>query len=56
MLYIYNQDPVSKLSWFWRSRFLSVFFLPYMGMVAILFSDVVPFEQIVNKPSTEGPM
>ena len=27
-----------------------------MGMVAIVFSGAVPFEQIVNIPSTEGPM
>ena len=29
-------------------------FLPYMDMVAILFSGVEPFEQTVNIPSTEG--
>ena len=27
-------------------------FLPYMGMAAILFNGVEPFEQIVNIPST----
>ena len=27
-----------------------------MGMAAILFRDAKPFEQIINKPSTEGPM
>ena len=31
-------------------------FLPYMGMAAILFSGMGPFEQIVNTFSTEGPM
>ena len=31
-------------------------FLPYMGMAAILFSGAEPCEQIVNIPSTEGPM
>ena len=31
-------------------------FLPYMGKAAILFNDAEPFEQIVNIPSTEGPM
>ena len=31
-------------------------FLPYMGMVAILFNIVEPFEQTVNIPSTEGSM
>ena len=31
------QDSAVKLSWFWR-RFLSVFFLPYMGMAAILIN------------------
>ena len=31
-------------------------FLPYIGMVAILFNDVEPFEQIDNTPSTENPM
>ena len=31
-------------------------FLPYMGMAAILFNGVEPFEQSVNIPSTEGPM
>ena len=33
-----------------------VFFLPYMGMVEILFNDAELFEQIDNSPSTEGPM
>ena len=32
------------------------FFLLYMGMAAILFSDAEQFEQSVNIPSTEGPM
>ena len=32
------------------------FFLPYMGMAAILFSGVEPVEQIVDIPSTESPM
>ena len=27
-----------------------------MGMSAILFNNAEPFEQIDNKPSTEGPM
>ena len=27
-----------------------------MGMAAILFNGPEPFEQIVNVPSTEGPM
>ena len=27
-----------------------------MGMAAILFNGAEPFEQIVNIPSTEGPM
>ena len=27
-----------------------------MGMAAILFNSAKPFEQIVNSPSTEGPM
>ena len=27
-----------------------------MGMAAILFNGVEPFKQIVNIPSTEGPM
>ena len=27
-----------------------------MGMTAILFNGAEPFEQIVNIPSTEGPM
>ena len=27
-----------------------------MGMAAILFNGTEPFEQIVNIPSTEGPM
>ena len=27
-----------------------------MGMAAILFNSAEPFEQIVNIPSTEGPM
>ena len=30
--------------------------LPYMGMGASLFSDVKPFEEIVNITSTEGPI
>ena len=30
--------------------------LPYMGMAAILFNGVEPFEQIVKTPSAEGPM
>ena len=36
-------------------EFLGVFFLPYMGMTAILFNDAEQFEQIDNMPSTEGP-
>ena len=32
------------------------FFLPYMGMVAILFNDAETFEQIDNTPLTEGSM
>ena len=31
-------------------------FLPYMGMVAILFTTERPFEQIVSTMLTEGPM
>ena len=31
-------------------------FLPYMGMAAILINGAKPFEQIVNIPSTEGPV
>ena len=31
------------------------YFLQYIGMVAILFNDVEPFEQIVNSPLSEGP-
>ena len=31
-------------------------FLPYMGMVAILFNDAEPSEQIDNTPWTEGPV
>ena len=31
-------------------------FLPYIDMAAILFNGVETFEQIVNVPSTEGPM
>ena len=27
-----------------------------MGMAAILFNSVIPFEQIVSTTSTEGPM
>ena len=27
-----------------------------MGMVAILFNDAEPLEQIISNPSTEGPM
>ena len=27
-----------------------------MGMAAILFNNAEPFEQIVNIPSTEGPI
>ena len=37
-----------------EKKILSV--LPYMGMAAILFSAAEPFVQIVNNPSTEGPM
>ena len=29
-------------------------FLPYMGMVAILFNDAEPFQQTDNTPSTKG--
>ena len=32
------------------------FFLSYMGMVAILFNGVKPFDKIVNIPLTEGPV
>ena len=28
--------------------------IPYMGMAAILFNGVGPFEQIVNMPSIKG--
>ena len=31
-------------------------FLPYMGMVAILFNGAEPFEQIANTPLTECPV
>ena len=31
-------------------------YLPYMGMTAILFNSMEPFEQIVNTLLTEGPM
>ena len=31
-------------------------FLPYIGMVDILFNDAGPFEQIDYTPSTENPM
>ena len=31
-------------------------FLPYMSMAANLFNGVEPFEQILNIPSTEGPI
>ena len=51
---IIYQDSASKLSWFKRKRFLSVF-SPYMGMAAILFSGAEPFEQIVIS-LTEGPI
>ena len=54
--YAIYQDSASKPSWFWRRRFLSVFFLPYMGNVAIVFNSADPFEQVVNILSTEGPM
>ena len=30
------------------------YFLPHMGMAAILFNGAEPFEQILNTPSTEG--
>ena len=36
--------------------FLAFFFLPYMGIVAILFNDADLFEQTDNIPSTEGHM
>ena len=36
--------------------FLFFVFLSYMGMVAILFNSVEPFEQTVNIPSTESSM
>ena len=32
------------------------FFLPYIGMAAILFNDAEPFEQSINVTSTEGPL
>ena len=35
---------------------MCVFFLTYLGIAAVLFSDVAPFEQIDNTPLTEGPM
>ena len=31
-------------------------FLPYIGLVAILFNGVEPIEQIDNIPSTKGPL
>ena len=31
-------------------------FLPYMGMVAVLFNNAEPLNKIVNTPLTEGPM
>ena len=31
-------------------------FLPYMGMVAILFNGAEPFKQIINTLLTESPM
>ena len=36
--------------------FFLFFFLPYMGMVAILFNSVELFEQNVNIPLTEDSM
>ena len=53
MLY---QDSAPKLSSFWRRRFLSVFFLPYIDMAAILFNGAEPFENIGNTLSTEVPI
>ena len=49
------QDSALKLSRFWRRRFFRRF-LPYMGIVDILFKDAELFEQIDNTPSTESPM
>ena len=56
VLYAICQDAAIKLSWFWSRRFLFFFFLPYMGMAAILFNGAEPLEQIVNTHLIEGPM
>ena len=48
------QDSASKLSWFWRRRFLSVFII--YGHGGHLVHGMEPFEQIGNTHSTEGPM
>ena len=37
-------------------QMFQMFFSPYMGMVAISFNGVEPFEQVIIIPSTEGPM
>ena len=39
------QDSASKLSWLWRKRFLSVFFLLYLGMATTLFDGT----ELLNK-------
>ena len=44
----------SKLSWFWRRRFLSLFTICGHGSHLVQWHG--PFEQIVNTLSTEDPM
>ena len=39
-----------------EDEFQGFFFLPYMGVAAILFNGAEPFESIINTPLTEGPM
>ena len=39
-----------------KKKIFKHFFLPYMGMVGILFNGVELFQQTVTIPSTEGSM
>ena len=51
-LYQVSSFPVSK---FWRRRYLEFFFfLPNMGMVAILVNRMEPFEQTFVSPMSGG--
>ena len=53
---LYTKIQPKAFSGLEMKLFKCFFFVPSMGMVAILSNDTEPFEQIINTLLTEGPM